>query len=97
MKAPPRNDEGPAVAAVAPQEHKQAENPDCHRSTEAWQADAFKRLQARATPFGLLVYQLRADGAAPAFLVARVSASREFAGLDGAARFVAQWEGRHHG
>ena len=97
MKAPLRNDEGPAVAAVAPQEHKQAENPDCHRPGEAWQVAAFKRLQERATPLGLLVHRLRANDAAPACLVARVSASREFAGLDGAAHFIAQWEGRRHG
>lgn len=95
MKAP--NNEGSAAPTVTPQEHKQAENLDCHRPGDTWQAEAFKRLQARATPLGLLVHQLRADDSAPAFLVARVSASREFAGLDGASRFVAQWEGRHHG
>lgn len=95
MSAP--NDEGSAAPTVTPQEHKQAENLNCQSSSDTWQAEAFKRLQARATPLGLLVHQLRADDVAPAFLVAKVSASREFVGLDGASRFVAQWEGRHHG
>lgn len=95
MRSP--NDEGPTVAAVAPQEYKQNRTPDCHGADAAWQAEAFRRLQARATPLGLLAHRLRADDDAPAFLVARVSASREFASLDGAVRFVNEWEGRRHG
>ena len=93
----PESDEGPSAPTPTPQKCTQEKSLDCYRPSDVWQAEAFRRLQARATPLGLLVRQLWAEDAGPAFLVARVSASREFAGLDGAARFVSQWEGRHHG
>lgn len=36
--ATPTNDEGPTVAAVAPQESKRDESPDSHGAPHAWQA-----------------------------------------------------------
>lgn len=59
-------------------------------------ADELKGLQALAASVGLVVHQLRPDNAPAAFLVARTTASREFAELDSAKRFIADWTGGRH-
>ena len=58
--------------------------------------DDLKGLQALAASVGLVVHQLLSDDAPAAFLVARTAASREFAELDSAKRFIADWTGGRH-
>jgi hypothetical protein len=49
-------------------------------------------LQARAAALGLVIHPLR-SGQAPAYVVARTSASREFSELNSASRFIDEWAG----
>ena len=58
--------------------------------------DEWMGLQALAASVGLVVHQLQTDDAPAAFLVARTAASREFAELDSAKCFIADWTGGHH-
>jgi hypothetical protein len=55
-------------------------------------------VQARAAALGLVVRPLRSDHTSTAFVVARTTASREFAELQGVIRFLDQysggWDGR---
>ena len=48
---PPGSDEGPTVAAVAPEESKRNENPDCHGAPHAGQALRVIEGEAKAAQY----------------------------------------------
>ena len=50
-------------------------------------------LQARAAALGLVIHPLRSGQSSEAYVVARTCASREFAGLKAASRFIDEWAG----
>lgn len=51
------------------------------------------RLKARAAAVGLVIHALRSDRPSASYVVARTSASREFAELGAACRFIEEWAG----
>lgn len=63
------------------------------RFNRPFSGEQLSRLQARAAALGLVIHPLRSGHASAAYVVARTSASREFAELNAASRFIDEWAG----
>lgn len=92
---PATNDEGPPVAAVAPQESKQdtAILPDAEALVHALARKRVATAKARAALLGIVVHELRADDGGPEWIATRWALTRAFRSVDELAAWLDRVEG----
>ncbi|MDE2395487.1 MAG: hypothetical protein KGM91_08600 [Burkholderiales bacterium] len=89
----PTKDEGPTVAAVAPQESKRIEKPDCHGAPHAGQALRVIEGEAKATQYLARLQAQQADPDELALIVSMLYG----AALRGFCRAIEKALGVRHG